>query len=251
MFTDTHCHVLSTSYFNPEDIINNLEKNNIKRIIINGYNLKTNKEVIQLSCKYENVYGALGIHPDNINEELEDNLKLIKENKNNSKIIAIGEIGLDYFHNKENKEEQTRLLEEFFKLAEELNLPVIIHNRDATDDLLKLLKKYHLKGIIHCFSGSLETAKEYIKLGFKLGIGGVLTFKNSHLKDVLKQISISNILLETDSPYLTPSPLRGIPNEPLYLKFVAKELCNIYNISIDELSLCLEENFHDIFDILK
>lgn len=251
MFTDTHCHVLSTSYFNPEDIINNLEKNNIKRIIINGYNLKTNKEVIQLSCKYENVYGALGIHPDNINEELEDNLKLIKENKNNSKIIAIGEIGLDYFHNKENKEEQTRLLEEFFKLAEELNLPVIIHNRDATDDLLKLLKKHHLKGIIHCFSGSLETAKEYIKLGFKLGIGGVLTFKNSHLKDVLKQISISNILLETDSPYLTPSPLRGIPNEPLYLKFVAEELCNIYNISIDELSLCLEENFHDIFDILK
>ncbi len=249
MFTDTHCHILSTSYYNPEDIINNLDSNKIKRIIINGYNLKTNKEVIELSTKYPNVYGALGIHPDNIEENLEENLKLIRENANNPKIIAIGEIGLDYFHNKENKEEQLNLLNTLFNLAEELNLPVIIHNRDATDDLLRLLKSHRLKGIIHCFSGSIETAREYLKLGFKLGIGGVLTFKNSNLKNTLKEVPLSSILLETDSPYLTPAPLRGLPNEPMYLKFVAEELANIYNISLKELSTCLENNLFDIFDI--
>lgn len=251
MFTDTHCHILSTSYYNPEDIINNLDSNKIKRIIINGYNLKTNKEVIELSTKYPNVYGALGIHPDNIEENLEENLKLIRENANNPKIIAIGEIGLDYFHNKENKEEQLNLLNTLFNLAEELNLPVIIHNRDATDDLLRLLKSHRLKGIIHCFSGSIETAREYLKLGFKLGIGGVLTFKNSNLKNTLKEVPLSSILLETDSPYLTPAPLRGLPNEPMYLKFVAEELANIYNISLKELSTCLENNLFDIFDITK
>ncbi len=249
MFTDTHCHILSTSYYNPDDVINNLSQNNIKRIIINGYNLKTNKEVISLSNKYPNVYGALGIHPDNIIEDLEENINLIKENSSNPKIIAIGEIGLDYYHNKDNKKEQLELLDTFLNLAEELNLPVIVHNREATDDLLKILKRHHVKGIIHCFSGSLETAKEYLKLGFKLGIGGVLTFKNAHLKEVLKEIPITSILLETDSPYLTPMPLRGIPNEPMYLKFVADELTTIYNVSLEKLSNILEENFHEIFDI--
>ena len=248
MFTDTHCHILSTEYYKPEDIIENLENNNIKRIIINGYTNKTNKEVIELAKKYDNVYGALGIHPDNIIENIDETINLIEENKDNPKIIAIGEIGLDYYHNKDNKDKQIELLETFFKLAEKNNLPVIIHNRDATDDLLKTLKKYHLKGTIHCFSGSTETAKEYIKLGFKLGIGGVLTFKNSHIRETLKEIPLSNILLETDSPYLTPYPLRGIPNEPMYLKFIADELCNIYNISLEELIKKLEQNYLDIFD---
>ena len=250
MFTDTHCHILSTSYYNPEDIIQNLNDNNIKRIIINGYNYQTNKEVINLSNKYSNVYGAIGIHPDNINDnELSLTIDLINQNLNNPKIIALGEIGLDYYHNKENKEEQLKLLDTFLTLSEKYHLPVIIHNRDATDDLLKLLKKHHTKGIIHCFSGSIETAKEYIKLGYKLGIGGVLTFKNSKLKEVLKKISINNILLETDSPYLTPSPLRGLPNEPMYLKFIADELINIYNLSIPDISTILEQNFLDTFDI--
>ena len=249
MFTDTHCHLLSTSYYNPEETIKKLEDNNIKRIIINGYTLKTNKEVIYLSTKYNRVYGALGIHPDNINEDLKEVIKLIEQNINNSKIIAIGEIGLDYYHHNNNKEAQIQLLETFLKIAEKNHLPVIIHNRNATDDLIQILKKYHIKGIIHCFSGSLETANEYIKLGFKLGIGGVLTFKNSKLKETLKNIPISNILLETDSPYLTPTPLRGLPNEPMYLKFIADELSQIYNLSLRELSNQLELNFHDIFDI--
>ena len=251
MLTDTHCHVLSASYFNVDDLINKLEENNIKRIIINGYDSETNKEVIELSNKYPNVYGSLGIHPDNIDSDLNETIKLIKDNQNNEKIIAIGEIGLDYFHNQDNKEEQKTLLETFLKLGEELNLPVIIHNRDATDDLLKILKKHHNKGIIHCFSGSLETAKEFIKLGFKLGIGGVVTFKNNKLKETLKEIPLNNILLETDSPYLTPMPLRGLPNEPMYLKFILDEISNIYGLNNEEISTILEQNFKSIFDIDK
>ena len=249
MFTDTHCHILHNCYYNVEDLIENLENNNIKRIITNGYNLQTNQDVLILSSSYPNVYGALGIHPDNINENINDTIKLIEDNINNRKIIAIGEIGLDYYHNKDNKEQQIEMLEIFLNLAEKYNLPVIIHNREATDDLLRILKKHHTKGIIHCFSGSPETAKEYIKLGFKLGIGGVVTFKNSKLSETLKQIPLESILLETDSPYLTPHPLRGMPNEPLYLTFVANKLTEIYNIPLNKLVEQLEINFQELFDI--
>lgn len=249
MLTDTHCHVLESNYYNFDELINNLSSNNIKRIIVNGYTPKTNEEVIRLSNKYPNVYGALGLHPDNIEEDHQIVFDQIRNNYQNEKIIAIGEIGLDYYHNKDNKEDQINLLESFLSLSEELNIPVIIHNREATDDLIKLLKKHHSRGIIHCFSGSLETAKEYIKLGYKLGIGGVLTFKNSKLRDVLKEIPLTSILLETDSPYLTPTPLRGLPNEPMYLKFVLDELVDIYNLSKEEIAHILEQNFHDVFDI--
>lgn len=245
MWTDTHCHILSSEYVFPENIINNLKSDNIKRIIINGYDNKSNKEILNL-IQNKNVYGALGIHPDNLNEIIDYNF--IEENITNSKIIAVGEIGLDYFHNKENKECQIELLEYFLNLAEKYHKPVIIHCRDAHYDLINVLKKHQVRGIIHCFSGSLEIANEYIKLGFKLGIGGVLTFKNTNLRDTLKKLSINNILIETDSPYLTPSPYRGLPNEPYYLNVIAGELCNIYNISREDLSQKLEINLHEIFD---
>lgn len=248
MFTDTHCHVLSDKYYNPLDIILNLEKDNIKRIIINGFDLESNKEVINL-VKYDRVYGALGIHPDNILDFNNDSIKFIENNLGNKKIIAIGEIGLDYYHNKDNKDEQIKMFEYFLDLAEKVSLPVIIHSRDATDDLLRILKRHKCKGIIHCFSGSLETAREYIKLGYKLGIGGVVTFKNCNLKDVLVNIDISNILLETDSPYLAPVPLRGTFNEPVNVNIIADYLCSLYNISLEELANKLEDNFNDLFNI--
>ena len=127
------------------------------------------------------------------------------------------------------------LFEKQLKLAEEKNMPVIIHSRDATEDTLNILKKYNVKGIIHSFSGSLEIANEYIKMGYLLGINGVVTFKNCNLKDVLEKIDISNIVLETDSPYLTPVPFRGKQNTPVYIKNTADFVANIYNVSVDEL----------------
>lgn len=187
--TDSHTHILPTDVPNYQEILENLKQNNIKRIIINGYNDKTNKEVLELVSKYENVYGALGFHPDSINEITEDSLAFIDKNLNNPKIIAIGEIGLDYYHNKENKEDQIKLLEKFLELSTKTNKPVIIHNREATGDLITTLKKYKTKGIIHCFNGSKETAYIFLKLGYKLGIGGVITFKNCKLKEEIKDLS--------------------------------------------------------------
>lgn len=247
MFTDVHCHILSNYYWNIDNIIDELNENNIKRIIVNGYNKASNEEVLKLVSN-NNVYGALGIHPDNIDCYNFENKKLIEENLKNDKIIAIGEIGLDFYHNKENKEEQIEMFEYFLSLAEKYKLPVIIHSRDATDTLIKILKSYNCFGVIHCFSGSYETACEYIKMGYKLGIGGVVTFKNSNLSDVLKKIPIENILLETDSPYLTPEPLRGTYNNPFNVNFVARYLAELYNISLDELSNILEKNYVNTFN---
>ena len=223
ILTDSHTHILPTDVPNYQEILENLKQNNIKRIIINGYNDKTNKEVLELVSKYENVYGALGFHPDNINELTEDSLEFIKKNLNNTKIIAIGEIGLDYYHNKENKEDQIKLLENFLELSTKTNKPVIIHNREATGDLINTLKKYKTKGIIHCFNGSKETANIFLKLGYKLGIGGVITFKNCKLKEEIKGFSPNSFFLETDAPYLTPEPYRGKPNEPKYMIYTLDE----------------------------
>lgn len=249
ILTDSHTHILPTDVPNYQEILENLKQNNIKRIIINGYNDKTNKEVLELVSKYENVYGALGFHPDNINELTEDSLEFIKKNLNNPKIIAIGEIGLDYYHNKENKEDQIKLLEKFLELSTKTNKPVIIHNREATGDLINTLKKYKTKGIIHCFNGSKETANIFLKLGYKLGIGGVITFKNCKLKEEIKDLSPDSFFLETDAPYLTPEPYRGKPNEPKYMIYTLRALASTLNINEEELSNTLENNFHELFDI--
>ncbi|MBP3457482.1 MAG: TatD family hydrolase [Bacilli bacterium] len=249
ILTDSHTHILPTDVPNYQEILENLKQNNIKRIIINGYNDKTNKEVLELVSKYENVYGALGFHPDNINELTEDSLEFIKKNLNNPKIIAIGEIGLDYYHNKENKEDQIKLLEKFLELSTKTNKPVIIHNREATGDLINTLKKYKTKGIIHCFNGSKETANIFLKLGYKLGIGGVITFKNCKLKEEIKDLSPDSFFLETDAPYLTPEPYRGKRNEPKYMIYTLRALSSTLNINEEELSNTLENNFHELFDI--
>lgn len=247
--TDSHTHILPSDVPNYQEILENLNQNNIKRIIINGYNDKTNKEVLELVSKYENVYGALGFHPDNINELTKDSLEFIEENLNNPKIIAIGEIGLDYYHNKENKAAQIKLLEKFLELSIKTKKPVIIHSREATGDLITTIKKYSTKGIIHCFNGSKETANIFLKLGYKLGIGGVITFKNCKLKEEIKDLSPNSFLLETDAPYLTPEPYRGKPNEPKYIIYTLKTLSSALNINEEELSNILENNFYELFDI--
>ena len=248
MYTDTHCHIFKENYEDVDFILKNLEKNNIKRIIINGYDNNTNKEVINLINKYNNVYGSLGIHPSEIDDYNKESLDFIIDNINNPKIVAVGEIGLDYYRNKETKVKQIKLFEEMLKIAERYNKPIIVHNRQATDDMLKILKKYNLKGIMHSFSGSIETANEYIKLGYKLGINGIITFKNTNLRNVIEQISIKDILLETDSPYLSPEPLRGKPNEPKNLAYIAKQISKTKNIKEEKLSEKLEKNLNDIFD---
>ena len=249
MFTDTHCHIYKEYYENIEEVLKNAKKSNVNRMINNGCDKKSNEEVLELTKNYENIYGAIGIHPENIANYSDEDLKWIEENLKQSKIIAIGEIGLDYHYTKENKTEQIKLLERQLKIAEQYHLPVIIHSREATEDTINTLKKYKVTGVIHSFSGSLETAKIYIKMGYLLGINGVITFKNSKLKDVIKEIPLESIVLETDSPYLTPEPFRGKKNEPARIKEIAEFICDLKGISLEDLATITNHNIKRIFDI--
>ncbi len=248
-FTDSHCHIYSEYYENIDEIINLAIKNNVLRYINNGTDKKSNIEVLSLINKYPNMYGAIGIHPENVNDYTLEDINFISDNLNNKKIIAIGEIGLDYHYGKDNKDEQIKLFELQLSLAEKYNIPVIIHSRDATLDTLNTLKKYQVKGIIHSFSGSLETAREYIKMGYLLGINGVITFKNANLKDVYKEIDLENIVLETDSPYLTPEPFRGKQNNPSHIIDIATYVANLKNVSNSELAMITNANLERVFHI--
>lgn len=249
MFTDTHCHLYKEYYDNLEEILNTAKENQINRYIVAGCDDISNKEVIELVNKYNNVYGNIGIHPENVDEYKDSDIEFIKDNLDNNKIIGIGEIGLDYHYTKENKENQIKLFETQLQIAQDLDIPVVIHSREATQDTIDTLKKYKVKGVIHSFSGSLEVAKIYIKMGFVLGINGVITFKNSNLKEVVKEIGLKNIILETDSPYLTPHPYRGKQNSPKYILEIAKYVAELYDVSLEELSKITNDNINRIFDI--
>ena len=164
MFTDTHCHIYE-EYYDVDNLMKKIKSSNVNRVINNACDFKTSLEVLDLSNKHSNMFCAIGLHPENNLDEIDQVTDLIIKNKDNSKMVAIGEIGLDYYYNKENKKEQIDILCKQLEVAEKLNLPVVIHSREATGDMLNILKKYNVKGVIHCFNGSVEIAKEYTKLG--------------------------------------------------------------------------------------
>ena len=190
---------------------------------------------------------TIGFHPEFCNDIKESDYQdLINTIKNNKKIVGIGEIGLDYHYGKEDRIKQIELFERQLSIAEEYNLPVVIHTRDAMEETYNILKKYKVKGIMHCYSGSYEMAKKFIDLGFYLGIGGVVTFKNSKLKDVVGKIDMNNIVFETDSPYL--SPFRGEKNESANIKYICEFVANLKNISAVEVEKITTSNASSIFD---
>lgn len=248
MFTDTHCHISKEYYDDIDSVIKRAKDKNITKMIVNGANYESNKETLELATKYEGINAAIGFHPEDIEKFDDSMLQQIEQNVDN--IVAIGEIGLDYHYEPYDRSAQKELFEKQLKLAEKYSLPVIIHSRDATEDTINILKKYPtVTGSLHCFSGSLETAKIYLKMGYKLGFGGVLTFKNAKLKEVLKGITLNDIFLETDSPYLAPEPVRGTQNEPSNVAYIAEFIAKEYGITLEELSAVTEENVHNTFDI--
>ena len=248
MFVDTHCHLYRSYYEDLDDVIEQIKQSKIYRVINNGCDKNSNIEVLESVGKYDLVYGALGIHPESANEYTQEDLDFVEEHIKDNKIVAIGEIGLDYYWVKDNKDKQKELFEYQLKLAEKYNVPVIIHSREATQDTIDILKKYNVKGIIHSFSGSYEVAEIYIKMGFLLGINGVITFKNCNLKDVIDRIDLSNIVLETDSPYLTPVPNRGKRNDSTKVEDIAKFIADLKGISLEELSKVINGNLSKYFD---
>lgn len=245
MFCDTHCHVLSEYYDDIDEILKDAKEAGVSRVINAAYNLESSKEVMALVKKYPEMYGVVGLHSENIEEDFDytifDNL--------DKKIVGIGEIGLDYHYTKDNKDKQIEVFERHLDIAEKLNLPVVIHSREAAGDTLEILKRHHNFGVIHSYSGSLEMAREYIKLGFVLGVNGVVTFKNCNLKDTLKNIDMNSIVLETDSPYLTPVPFRGTQNNPGKMMNTARFVADIYGVSLSELAEITNQNIKRIFDI--
>lgn len=245
MFCDTHCHILSEYYDDIDEILKDAKEVGVSRVINAAYNLESSKEVMALVKKYPEMYGVVGLHPENIEEDFDytifDNL--------DKKIVGIGEIGLDYHYTKDNKDKQIEVFERQLDIAEKLNLPVVIHSREAAGDTLEILKRHHNFGVIHSYSDSLEMAREYIKLGFVLGINGVVTFKNCNLKDTLKNIDMNSIVLETDSPYLTPVPFRGTQNNPGKMMNTARFVADIYGVSLSELAEITNQNIKRVFDI--
>jgi TatD DNase family protein len=250
MFIDTHLHISDTQGVNPDLYIDHANSANVKLLIASF----CEKDDIMLSTKfvekYKNLYAAVGYHPEVSNKIVEKDFEILKEIvKNNPKIVAIGEIGLDYYWDKDNKEKQREVFRRQLEIAEKLNVPVVIHSRDSIQETYDILSEYKVRGVIHCFSGSLEMAKKFINLGFFLGIGGVLTFKNSKLYQVVEEIPLENIVLETDSPYLSPEPNRGKINESSNIPYIAKKIAAIKNISIDEVANITTENAMMLFDL--
>lgn len=249
MFIDTHCHLFNEYYDNIEEIINKCKDNNIKRIIVSGVDMKSNIEVLELVNKYDIVYGSIGFHPTELSEFLDEDLVWLEEHINDERIVAVGEIGLDYHYDNIDKEKQHDILKRQLDIAQKYNKPIIFHSRDAIGDTYDILKEYKLKGVVHCYSGSVEMAREFTKLGYKIGVGGVVTYKNSRvLKDVVKDTDLEYILLETDAPYLSPEPYRGTRNDSSNIPEIAKVIANLKDTSILEVSKVTTLNAEELFD---
>ena len=247
---DTHCHLCKEDYENVELIIKNMENN---KMIAAGVNDATNQEVLELVKKYPTVYGAIGIHPTEVGMSDDASLERIENHLKDNKIVAIGEIGLDYHYGKKEKEKQIEFFKKQLDLARKYQKPVVIHSRDSIEDTYDIMKEYKdLKMILHCYSGSVEMAKRFLELDVYFGIGGVLTFKNSRvLKDVVYFLPLDHILLETDSPYLAPEPYRGSKNEPKNVLLVANMLAELKGISVEEVINITTKNAFSRFDLNK
>ena len=249
MFIDTHCHITRNDYSDIPFLINKIKECGINKIIVNGCDMASNLEVLELTKKYDIVYGALGFHPTELDSFNENDLVWLEEHINDDKIVALGEIGLDYHYDNTNKEKEKIVFKKQLEIARKHNKPVIIHSRDAMQDTYDLLKDYNLKGSLHCYSGSLEMAREYIKMGYSIGVGGVVTYKNAkNIVDVIKNIGLEYILLETDSPYLTPEPYRKNKNDSSYIPLIASKIAEIKNVEVSEVAKTTTSNAERLFD---
>lgn len=250
MFIDTHCHLSLEDYDDIDLVVKENRENYIDKIIISGYSRDTIKETLDLIDKYSDIYATIGYHPSEADITTIDDLNLLEEQIKREKVVGIGEIGLDYHYGSDNKDKQIALFRRQMELASKYKLPVVIHSRDAVEDTIKILKEYpDVVGDMHCFSGSLEVANIYISMGYKLGIGGVVTFKNSNLYKVVESVGLENIILETDSPYLTPEPFRGKKNSSKYVIYIAKKIAEILDVPIEKVSEITTLNAVSLFDL--
>lgn len=251
MYIDTHCHLYKEYYNNIDDVISEFKKAGIDKVIVNGCDMKSNMEALELSSKYDEIYAAIGFHPTELSDFIDEYFSWLEEHINDKKVVAIGEIGLDYHYEDTDKEKELYVFRRQLDIASRYNKPIIVHSRDSIKDTYNILKEFNLRGSIHAFSGSVEMAREFIKLGYMIGIGGVVTFKNAkNIKEVVKNTDLSYILLETDSPYLTPEPYRGTINSPKFIPVIAKTISDIKEVSTTDISRATTLNATRLFDFL-
>lgn len=246
---DTHSHIDMIEQ-DATFLVKEAEDFGVEKIIVPSADRSSYEKVISLCNQFEEVYGALGVHPSEVLKAKDEDYEIIKDLvKVNKKIVAVGEIGLDYYWDKTFINEQKDAFKRQIKIAQDLSLPVLIHDRDAHFDSFEILKEIKdIPVIMHCFSGSLDFAKECIKCGFFIAIGGVVTFKNAKkMKEVAKEIPLDYLLLETDAPYLTPEPFRGKENHPAYVKYVTQEIANLRGISFEQVEEVTNQNAKRIF----
>ena len=242
MIIDTHCHIYSSEMENADEIIKEAAKNDI-HLILNGTDPQSNEEVLELSKRYENVHAALGYFYSFAEEITDEDISLLDNQLENNEVIAVGEIGIDYYHRKDNEDKQKELFEKMLDLAEKHDLPVIVHSRKAMQDTYDILKKHDVIGSMHCYQGSAEMAQEFVKLGFYMGVGGPITHNNNKkIRKTVKKIDINHILVETDSPYLTPEEKRGEKNTPLNLKYIIRKLAEELDMTESQVMEITAEN---------
>lgn len=253
MYFDTHVHLNSDVYDDVERIIKEALENGVKKMVVVGYDLQTSLKAVEIASNFDFIYAAVGIHPSEVKKAKLSDLEAIEQCLINKKVVAVGEIGLDYHWDKDNKDIQKRYFVEQLELSKKYNLPVIIHSRDAAQDTYDVLnenKKLFKKGIMHCYSYSYEMAEKFIALNLKIAFGGALTFLNAkENKEVVKKIDIEHLLIETDAPYLTPHPYRGKTNEPKYIYLVADEIAKLKGLDTKMISEKLYKNACELFGV--
>ncbi|KAB7664937.1 TatD family hydrolase [Bacillus sp. B1-b2] len=254
MLFDTHTHINATEFNEDiEDVISRALDAGMEKMVVVGFDHPTIKRAMELVEQYDFVYASIGWHPVDAIDMVEDDLTWIEELAKHPKVIAIGEMGLDYHWDKSPKDVQKEVFRKQIRLAKKVKLPIIIHNREATADIVEILKEEaaeEVGGIMHCYGGSVETALECIKMNFYISLGGTVTFKNARKpKEVAEAISLDHLLIETDCPYLAPTPFRGKRNEPSYVKLVAEEIAKIKGISYEEVAKKTTDNAKKLFGI--
>ena len=252
-YFDSHAHYNDDRFKdNKDELINEMYKNGITKLVCAGYSIESSIKAIEIAEKYDHIYAIVGISPNDIEEFKESDLDRIERIAKNEKVVAIGEIGLDYYWNKENKELQNFVFSKQIDIANKLNLPIVIHSRDAVMDTIDMIKNKNIvnkKGIFHCCQLNPEFIKEAVKAGFYISFSGNITFKNAHAKEAIEVVPIDRILIETDSPYLSPEPFRGTTNTSNNVKLVAKKIAEVLEMSEEEIAKITYDNACRIFGI--
>lgn len=247
MFIDTHVHLNAEQYNEDlQDVIDRALEAGVSQMVVIGFDQKTIKRAIELAEEYDFIFAVVGWHPVDAIDCTDDDLKWIEELASHPKVVAIGETGLDYHWDKSPKEIQQQIFRKQIQLAQRVNLPLVIHNRDATEDVVRILQEEQAEktgGVMHCFGGSVETAKTCIDMNFMISLGGPVTFKNAKKpKEVAKETPLEWLMIETDAPYLAPHPHRGKRNEPSLVPLVAEEIARLKGVSIEEVAQLTTEN---------